>query len=92
MAGDDRARADRLLTEALVTYASDVSTGRVRANTVDKDINIEQRKVEIGSQEGPLRVIASGIGAGDRIVVNGLQRAIPGQKIDPQEQPATASR
>ena len=33
-------------TDAFVAYASDVSTGRVRANRVDKDIDIQQRKVE----------------------------------------------
>ena len=41
-----QARAEKLLTEALVAYASDVSTGRVRANRLDHDINIDQRKVE----------------------------------------------
>ena len=39
-------RSEKLLTDALVTYASDVSTGRVRANRVDKEINIEQRKID----------------------------------------------
>lgn len=43
---DGRERADRLMTEAFVSYASDVSTGRVRANRVDKDISIDQRKVD----------------------------------------------
>lgn len=43
---DGRDRADRLMTEAFVSYASDVSTGRVRANRVDKDISIDQRKVD----------------------------------------------
>ncbi|WP_457844102.1 L,D-transpeptidase scaffold domain-containing protein, partial [Staphylococcus aureus] len=33
-------------TAAFVAYASDVSTGRVRANRIDKDIDIVQRKVE----------------------------------------------
>ena len=42
----DGPRAGKLLTEALVAYASDVSTGRVRANRVDKDIEIQQRRVE----------------------------------------------
>ncbi len=46
LAGDDRARTEQMLTEALVTYASDVSTGRVRANSVDANISIDQRKVE----------------------------------------------
>jgi murein L,D-transpeptidase YcbB/YkuD len=40
------ARAEKLLSDALAAYASDVSTGRVRANTVDKEIEIQQRKVE----------------------------------------------
>jgi L,D-transpeptidase YcbB len=42
----NKARAERLLADAFVAYASDVSTGRVRANGVDKDIDIQQRKVE----------------------------------------------
>ena len=44
--GADPAATETLLTAAFVAYASDVSTGRVRANRVDKDIDIQQRKVE----------------------------------------------
>jgi murein L,D-transpeptidase YcbB/YkuD len=44
--GADPAAAETLLTAAFVAYASDVSTGRVRANRVDKDIDIQQRKVD----------------------------------------------
>lgn len=44
--GADPTAAEALLTAAFVAYASDVSTGRVRANRVDKDIDIQQRKVE----------------------------------------------
>ena len=33
------------LSDALVSYASDLSTGRVNANRVDKDIDIQQRRV-----------------------------------------------
>ena len=44
-AGTDPA-TETLLTAAFVAYASDVSTGRVRANRIDKDIDIIQRKVE----------------------------------------------
>ncbi len=43
---DDRNRLEHLLTAALVAYASDVSTGRVRANTVDQDITIDQRTID----------------------------------------------
>jgi murein L,D-transpeptidase YcbB/YkuD len=41
----DAATTETLLTAAFLAYASDVSTGRVRANQVDKDIDIQQRKV-----------------------------------------------
>ena len=46
----------------------------------------EQRKVAIGQREGELRVIDSGLKNDDRVVVDGLLRAIPGQKVDPQMQ------
>ena len=44
--GADPAATETLLTAAFLAYASDVSTGRVHANRVDKDIDIQQRKVE----------------------------------------------
>jgi RND family efflux transporter MFP subunit len=47
---------------------------------------VEQRKVETGPVEGELRVIESGLKPDDRVVVAGLLRAIPGQKVDPQPQ------
>lgn len=42
----DKERAEKLLTDSYVAYARDLSTGRVRANRVDPDINIQQRSVE----------------------------------------------
>ncbi|MCZ7600445.1 MAG: hypothetical protein M5U09_25695 [Gammaproteobacteria bacterium] len=39
--------------------------------------------VELGRQQGPLRVVRSGIDANDRVVINGLQRARPGQAVEP---------
>jgi RND family efflux transporter MFP subunit len=53
---------------------------------VNGDNVVEQRKVQIGSLDGGLRVIESGLKGDDRIVVAGLLRAIPGQKVDPQLQ------
>jgi RND family efflux transporter MFP subunit len=47
---------------------------------------VEQRKVQAGPIEGDLRVIESGIRPDDRVVIAGLFRAIPGQKVDPQLQ------
>jgi len=50
---------------------------------VGKDDVVEQRKVEVGPAEGTERVIAKGLAAGDRVIVEGLLRAVPGQKVDP---------
>lgn len=57
---------------------------------------VEQRKVQIGPTENGLRVIESGLKPDDRVVVAGLLRVIPGQKIDPQvtkiDQPQAAAK
>ena len=58
---------------------------------VNKDNVVEQRKVELGQQVDTLRVIESGITAEDRVIVGGLLRAIPGDKVDPQTQTASAA-
>ena len=42
----DVKRTDQMIATAFAAYASDVSTGRVNANTIDPDIAIEQRKVK----------------------------------------------
>jgi RND family efflux transporter MFP subunit len=52
---------------------------------VNGDNVVEQRKVVTGQLEGDLRVIESGLKADDRVVIAGLLRAIPGQKVDPQQ-------
>jgi RND family efflux transporter MFP subunit len=54
---------------------------------VNGDNVVEQRKVQTGQLEtGGMRVIESGLKPEDRVVVAGLLRAIPGQKVDPQLQ------
>lgn len=54
---------------------------------VGKDDVVEQRKVEIGALVDTMRVIETGIGDDDRVVVSGLLRALPGEKVEPQTQP-----
>jgi RND family efflux transporter MFP subunit len=45
---------------------------------------VEQRMVEIGElTDGGLRVVRTGVGAADRIVIGRLQSAIPGAKVKP---------
>jgi RND family efflux transporter MFP subunit len=51
---------------------------------VNSDNVVEQRKVTTGQLDGELRVIETGLKADDKVVIGGLLRAIPGQKVDPQ--------
>jgi RND family efflux transporter MFP subunit len=47
--------------------------------------NVVQRKiVKTGDRQGPLRIIASGLDQGDWVVTEGIQRAFPGAKVEPQ--------
>ncbi len=66
----------------------DVALGSDQAGryvlVVNAENVVEQRKVTVGPLEGDLRVIESGLKAEDKVVVAGLLRAIPGQKVDPQ--------
>lgn len=50
----------------------------------------EQKQVELGRLIDGLRVIRSGVGAEDVVVVGGLQRIRPGQRVTPREQPINA--
>jgi RND family efflux transporter MFP subunit len=62
---------------------------------VTGDNVVEQRKVQAGALDSGLRVIESGLKGDDRVVVAGLLRVIPGQKVDPQLQniePSSASK
>jgi RND family efflux transporter MFP subunit len=58
---------------------------------VNADNVVEQRKVTVGQSAGTMRVIDDGLTADDRVVVAGVIRAIPGEKVDPQMQTAAAA-
>jgi RND family efflux transporter MFP subunit len=49
---------------------------------VNKESVVEQRHVEPGPLVGELRVIEKGVAKDDRVVVGGIMRAIPGQKVE----------
>ena len=53
---------------------------------VGKDDVVEQRKVEIGALSDGQRVVDKGLSPEDRVVVAGVLRAIPGQKVEPVTQ------
>ncbi len=50
--------------------------------TVGSDQVVKQTTITLGQlQTNGLRVVESGLKPGDKIIVNGLQRAIPGSKV-----------
>jgi RND family efflux transporter MFP subunit len=53
--------------------------------TVADDGLVGTKLVELGPIVDGLRVIRSGLAATDRIVIDGLQRARPGQKVKPED-------
>ena len=59
---------------------------------VNKDNVVEQRKVEAGQVVGELRVVASGLAKDDRVVVGGIMRALPGQKVEPEVKALAAAQ
>jgi RND family efflux transporter MFP subunit len=61
---------------------------------VNEQNQVEYRGVEVGSATTGLRVVQKGIAAGERVIVNGLQRVRPGATVNPQtaEQLAAAKQ
>ncbi len=53
--------------------------------TVDPDGRVKPKIVTTGDLRGGLRVIQSGLEASDRVVIDGLVRAVPGAKVAPQD-------
>ena len=52
---------------------------------VDRSNTVTVRPVQLGPLNGSLRVIRSGLGPQDLVVIGGLQRAMPGQKVKPKK-------
>lgn len=49
-----------------------------------KENTVDQKLVKTGPRQGALRVIESGLDAGDLVVTEGIQQAIPGSKVEPE--------
>ncbi len=77
-------KQDNALLVPNVSLGSDQS-GRYLLVVNDENV-VEQRKVQTGPLEGDLRVIEDGLKPDDKVVIAGLLRAIPGQKVDPKLQ------
>jgi len=69
-------------SNAIVKFDSD---GRYLL-VLNADNVVEQRRVELGQTFGQMRQVESGLKPDERVVVAGIQDAIPGQKVDPQLQ------
>ncbi len=77
--------------EALLVPDSAIGSEQVRkfVYVVGPDNVVAQKFVTLGQLSDNLRVIKEGLGPNERVIVNGLMRARPGQKVTPQEQGAT---
>ncbi|MGA2995056.1 efflux RND transporter periplasmic adaptor subunit [Bradyrhizobium sp.] len=53
--------------------------------TVQPDSTVKPKIVTTGDLRGGLRVILSGLEPTDRVIINGLVRAMPGAKVTPQD-------
>ena len=71
---------------ALLVPDTAIATDGTRrvVQVVDGQGNVTARPVVLGPLVGNLRVIRSGVGAQDRVVIAGLQRIMPGQKVQPR--------
>jgi RND family efflux transporter MFP subunit len=76
--------------DALMVPDAAIGTEQVRkfVYVIDKDNIARQRLVRLGQAVDDLRVIKEGVSADDRVIVNGLMRVRPGQKVTPEEQQA----
>jgi membrane fusion protein, multidrug efflux system len=72
-----------LIPDAAIDTNQNIKYVRV----VHPDDTVEARTITPGGLFGSFRAIESGLSPDERIVVNGLQRAIPGLKVEPQEVP-----
>lgn len=79
LAGSQAYKALLVPDLAIVTDAS-----RRLVYTVDGEGTVAAKAVELGPLIGELRVIRSGLTAKDRVIIGGVQRARPGQKVQPK--------
>ncbi|MCJ8167872.1 efflux RND transporter periplasmic adaptor subunit [Atopomonas sediminilitoris] len=61
--------------------------GRKYVLVLNADNQVDYRGVTLGPRIAGLRIVRDGLKAGERIVVNGLQRAFPGSTVTPEDVP-----
>ncbi|RIV81161.1 efflux RND transporter periplasmic adaptor subunit [Aurantiacibacter xanthus] len=72
--------------EALLVPDTAIATDQTRKllMVVEKDGTVAARAVELGPLVGQLRVISGGLKPSDRVIIEGLQMAMPGQQVSVQ--------
>ncbi|GIZ13947.1 efflux RND transporter periplasmic adaptor subunit [Pseudomonas sp. NCCP-436] len=58
--------------------------GKKYVLVLGEDNAVTYRSIELGPKLEGLRIVRSGLNKGEKIVVNGLQRAMPGTTVEPQ--------
>jgi RND family efflux transporter MFP subunit len=91
---EDRALASGLFVRVRIPISKPYEALMIPERALATDQNIKfvyvvgadgaaaRRTVELGDQRGEMRIITSGLAAGDRVIVKGLQRVKPGQKVE----------
>jgi RND family efflux transporter MFP subunit len=91
-----RLRIPLAIQQAQALLVPDQALGTDQAGgyllVLGNDNTIEQRTVTTGALVGTLRVIETGLQPTDQVVVSGLQRAIPGEKVTPQTATISAGK
>ena len=79
-------------TQALLITERAVGTDQSKrfVMVVGQDSKAEYREVQLGAPANGLRIVSAGLKAGERIVVNGLQRIRPGALLAPALVPMDA--
>jgi len=80
LAGSQEYRAVLVPDVAIVTDGA-----RRLVFVLDDENTVMARSVELGPLVGELRVIRSGLEPDERVIISGVQRAQPGQKVQPQQ-------
>jgi RND family efflux transporter MFP subunit len=101
-ANEDRALASGLFVRVRVPVSQPYEALLIPERALATDQNIKfvyvvgadgaatRRTVELGEQRGEMRIITSGLKAGENVIVKGLQRVKPGQKVEAEVASATS--
>lgn len=60
--------------------------------TVDSSNTVQRKDITLGTLDGAMRVVRSGLDESDRVIINGTQRARPGGKVNPSAAASSPQR